>query len=33
MYIPDFWVGVAATILLEVGALFAYAAFIMSHKK
>lgn len=33
MYIPEFWCGVAATILLEVVALFAYAAFIMSHKK
>ena len=33
MFIPPFWCGVAATILLEVGALFAYAAFMMNHKK
>ena len=33
MYIPEFWIGVAATILLEVAALFAYAAFTMSNKK
>lgn len=33
MYINPFWCGVAATILLEVGALFAYAAFKMNHNK
>lgn len=33
MYIPPFWCGVGATLLIEVVALIAYAIYLNSKKK